>query len=126
MSDALRHDVRHFMQCNKHQRIRVNEFRTILQLFDFNSQCYEVFRRWYIDGRMYYHIIIDKENPIAGIKELRYIDPRKLRKVREIRKKKDEKTSKGKDYDKDDLEEEDDEEDVGIARVAKRTYRRKS
>ncbi len=42
------------------------------------------------DGRMYYHIIIDKENPAEGIKELRYIDPRKLRKVREIKKQKDE------------------------------------
>jgi len=52
----------------------------------------DIFRRYYIDGKMYYHIIIDKENPTQGIKELRYIDPRKLRKVREIKKKKDERT----------------------------------
>jgi hypothetical protein len=52
----------------------------------------DIFRRYYIDGRLYYNVLIDKENPIAGIKELRYIDPRKLRKVREIKKKKDERT----------------------------------
>ena len=52
----------------------------------------DIFRRYYIDGRMNYHIIIDRENPTAGIKELRYIDPRKLRKVREIKKRKDERT----------------------------------
>jgi hypothetical protein len=52
----------------------------------------DIFRRYYIDGRLFYNILIDKENPVAGIKELRYIDPRKLRKVREIKKKKDERT----------------------------------
>jgi hypothetical protein len=52
----------------------------------------DIFRRYYIDGRLYYNVIIDKQNPVAGIKELRYIDPRKLRKVREIKKKKDEQT----------------------------------
>jgi hypothetical protein len=52
----------------------------------------DIFRRYYIDGRLYYNVIIDKQNPVAGIKELRYIDPRKLRKVREIKKKKDERT----------------------------------
>ena len=68
------------------------EFKNVLRMMNFNNLADDIFRRWYIDGRMYYHIIIDKENPVAGVKELRYIDPRKLRKVREIRKKKDERT----------------------------------
>jgi hypothetical protein len=68
------------------------EFNTILRLFNYKNMAQDIFRRYYIDGRLYYHIIIDKENPIEGIKELRYIDPRKLRKVREIKKQKDERT----------------------------------
>jgi Bacteriophage T4-like portal protein (Gp20) len=68
------------------------EFQTILKLMNFNNMAADIFRRYYVDGRMYYHIIIDRENPTQGIKELRYIDPRKLRKVREIKKKKDERT----------------------------------
>jgi len=68
------------------------EFQTILRMLNFNNMSHDIFRRYYIDGRMNYHIIIDRENPMAGIKELRYIDPRKLRKVREIKKRKDERT----------------------------------
>lgn len=65
------------------------EFETILDLLKFNTQQYDVFKTWYVDGRMYYHVIIDESDPRAGIKELRYIDPRKMRKVREVKKKKD-------------------------------------
>ena len=68
------------------------EFTTILKLLNYQNMAQDIFRRYYIDGRMYYHIIIDRENPAAGIKELRYIDPRKLRKVREVKKQKDERT----------------------------------
>ena len=68
------------------------EFHTILRLLNYKHMAQDIFRRYYIDGRLYYNVLIDKENPIAGIKELRYIDPRKLRKVREIKKKKDERT----------------------------------
>jgi len=68
------------------------EFHTILRLFNYKHMAQDIFRRYYIDGRLYYNVIIDKQNPVAGIKELRYIDPRKLRKVREIKKKKDERT----------------------------------
>lgn len=68
------------------------EFDTILRLFNYNNMAQDIFRRYYVDGRMYYHIIVDKENPLDGIKELRYIDPRKLRKVREIKKRKDART----------------------------------
>jgi len=69
-----------------------DEFQNILKLLNYNNMAQDIFRRYYIDGRLYYNVIIDKENPIAGIKELRYIDPRKLRKVRELKKQKDEKT----------------------------------
>jgi hypothetical protein len=68
------------------------EFHTILRLLNYKNMAQDIFRRYYIDGRLYYNIVLDRENPIAGIKELRYIDPRKLRKVREIKKKKDERT----------------------------------
>lgn len=64
------------------------EFEYIIQLLDFNNQSYDVFKRWYVDGRLYYHAIIDKQNPRLGIQELRYIDPRKIRKIREVKKKK--------------------------------------
>ena len=62
------------------------EFREILNLLDFGNQCYDTFRRWYVDGRLYYHIIIDVDSPKKGIQELRYIDPRKIRKVKHIKK----------------------------------------
>jgi len=68
------------------------EFATLLKLLNYNNLAQDIFRRYYVDGRMYYHIIIDRENPLEGIKELRYVDPRKLRKVREVKKKKDERT----------------------------------
>jgi hypothetical protein len=67
----------------KIKQIIEQEFQQILKLLEFDSQPYEVFRRWYIDGRLYYHVIID--DPAMGIRELRYLDPRKIRKVREIK-----------------------------------------
>lgn len=64
------------------QKIR-DEFEIIIKLLDFNNKAYDIFRRWYVDGRIYYHKMIDIKNPRAGIQELRYIDPRKIRRVRE-------------------------------------------
>ena len=58
------------------------EFEEILQLMNFNSYAHDIFRKWYVDGRLPYHIIIDQDKPAGGIKELRYIDPTKLRKVK--------------------------------------------
>jgi hypothetical protein len=69
-----------------------DEFNNILRLLDFNSKSHDIFRRWYIDGRIYYHKIVNTSNPKSGIQELRYIDPRKIKKVRKINKKKDQKT----------------------------------
>jgi hypothetical protein len=68
------------------------EFGTILRLLNYNNMAPDIFRRFYIDGRLFYHILIDRENPTMGIKELRYIDPRKIRKVREVKKDKDART----------------------------------
>jgi hypothetical protein len=79
-------------QSDKIKKAIREEFQTVLKLLNYNNMASDIFRRYYIDGKMYYHIIIDKENPTQGIKELRYIDPRKLRKVREVKKKKDERT----------------------------------
>jgi hypothetical protein len=63
------------------------EFDGALRLLDFNKYAYDIFRRWYIDGRLYYHVVIDVDKPQDGIKELRYVDPRKIRKIREVAKK---------------------------------------
>lgn len=63
----------------------VQEFDGVLKLLEFNDLSYEVFKRWYVDGRLYYHAIVDPENPQIGITELRYIDPRKIRKIREVK-----------------------------------------
>jgi len=60
------------------------EFDRVLQLLDFNVKGHDIFRRWYVDGRIYYHKVIDKKETRKGIKELRYIDPRKIKKVREV------------------------------------------
>jgi hypothetical protein len=68
------------------------EFDNILTLLNFKNLGQDIFRRYYVDGRLYYNIILDKENPNAGIQELRYTDPRKLSKIREIRKVKDKTT----------------------------------
>ena len=68
------------------------EFENILDLLDFNKSAFDIVRRWYIDGRMYYHVIIDITKPGDGIKEMRYIDPRKLRKIREVKRKRDSKS----------------------------------
>jgi len=65
-----------------------DEFSNVLNLLNFQNRAYEIYRRWYIDGRLYYHVMIDEKHTKDGIKELRYVDPRKIRKVREVSKKK--------------------------------------
>ena len=73
------------------QKIR-EEFNEVLRLLDFNQKGHDIFRRWYVDGRIYYHKIIDPKQPRKGMKEVRYIDPRKIKKVREAEKGVDPKT----------------------------------
>ena len=62
------------------------EFKTILDLLDFDKKCHEIYRNWYIDGRLYYHKVIDLKKPQEGIQELRYIDAMKMRYVRKTKK----------------------------------------
>ena len=64
-----------------------SEFKYILDLLDFDKKAHEIYRNWYIDGRLYYHKIIDLKNPQEGIQELRYIDALKIRYVRQMKKK---------------------------------------
>ena len=73
---------------NVKKQIR-EEFQNVLRLLKFDTRAYDIFRRWYIDGKIYYHKMIDPANPRDGITELRYIDPRKIRKVVEMERKKD-------------------------------------
>ena len=69
------------------KRIR-EEFKYILELLDFDKKSHEIYRNWYIDGRLYYHKVVDLKNPHEGIQELRYIDAMKMRYVRQSKKKK--------------------------------------
>lgn len=73
----------------KVKKIIEEEFEYILKLLNFGNNGHEIFRRWYIDGRLFYHIVIDEVLPDAGIQEIRYIDPRRIRKIREIQKMRD-------------------------------------
>ena len=73
------------------RKIRL-EFGEILRLLNFEQKGHDIFRRWYIDGRIFYHKIIDTKNPRRGITELRYIDSSKIKKVRELKKNIDTKT----------------------------------
>jgi hypothetical protein len=68
------------------------EFQNVLKMLNFSNLADDLFKRWYIDGRLFYHIVVNDKNPKEGIQELRYIDPRKIRKVREIKKDRDPKT----------------------------------
>ena len=63
-----------------------NEFKYIKEMMDFDRKCHEIFRNWYIDGRLYYMKVIDIKNPQFGIQDLRYIDPMKMRYIRQEKK----------------------------------------
>jgi hypothetical protein len=62
------------------------EFKYIKEILDFDKKCHEIFRNWYVDGRIYYHKVIDLKKPEEGIKEVRYIDPMKMRFIRQHKK----------------------------------------
>ena len=68
------------------------EFQNVLRLLDFSNMGSDIFRGWYIDGRLFYQVLIDEKQPRLGIQELVYIDPRKIKKVRTVIKKKDPRT----------------------------------
>jgi hypothetical protein len=76
-------------QSDKIKKMINDEFEYIIELLNFSWNGHDIFRRWYVDGRLYYHKIIDQKNPKRGLLELRPIDPTKIRKVREIKKERD-------------------------------------
>ncbi len=65
-----------------------DEFVQVLRLLKFNDRGHEIFRQWYIDGRLYYQVLLDPNNVKSGIAELRFIDPRKIRKIKNVKKEK--------------------------------------
>ena len=67
---------------DKLKEIIRTEFKHIKKLLGFDRKCHEIFRTWYIDGRVYYHKVIDLKKPEEGIQEVRYIDPLKIRLIR--------------------------------------------
>lgn len=68
------------------------EFDNVTKLLHFNNNAHDIFRKWYIDGRLFYHMIVDDKNPKNGIVELRPVDPLKIRKVRQVVEDKDPRT----------------------------------
>ena len=70
-----------------------DEFNKVLNLLDFSNGGSDIFRRWYIDGRLFYQVLIDEKQPALGIQELLYLDPRKIKKVRTVVKKRDPRTN---------------------------------
>jgi len=71
---------------DKLKKVIREEFKYIKELLDFDKKAHEIFRNWYVDGRLYYHKVIDLKKPQEGIKELRYIDPMKMRFIRQEKK----------------------------------------
>jgi hypothetical protein len=82
----------HLEMNNGIKELIVDEFNKILNLVHFKGTAYELFRRWYVDGRLFFHVIIDETKTNNGIKELRQIDPTKIRKIKEVERIKDPKT----------------------------------
>ena len=76
----------------KIKRLIRKEFDSVLSLLEFEQKGHDIFRRWYVDGRIFFHKVIDPKNPKKGITSLRYIDATKIRKVREVKKEKDQAT----------------------------------
>ena len=68
------------------KRVIREEFRAIKEMMDFDKKCHEIFRNWYVDGRVYYLKVIDVKDPLAGIQDIRYIDPLKMKYIRQEKK----------------------------------------
>ena len=63
-----------------------DQFQQILKILNFNDECFDLFKRWYVDGKLYFYVTVDPKEPKKGIKSLKYVDPRKIRKVVEYQK----------------------------------------
>ena len=89
-------DLSNLSASDKLKDIIREEFKYLKEIMDFDKKCHEIFRNWYVDGRIYYHKLIDFNNPSDGIKEVRYIDALKIKYVRKL--KKDNKDAFGVNY----------------------------
>ena len=78
-------DLENLPASEKLKELVREEFKSIKEIMDFDKKCHEILRNWYIDGRIYYHKVIDIQKPEEGIKEVRYIDPLKIKLVRKLK-----------------------------------------
>jgi hypothetical protein len=76
-------------QADNVKKLIIEEFDNVLRLLDFTNSSYDLFKRWYVDGRLFYHVVIDSKRPENGIQMMRQIDPTKIRKIKEVVKEKD-------------------------------------
>jgi len=94
VANELKEPVRvntEFLPYGKDIRRKIEEeFSGILKLMNFNTKGHDIFRRWYVDGRIFYQKVIDRNSTMKGITELKYLDPRKIKRIREVRKKRPE------------------------------------
>ena len=88
--EAVRVNVNNLPYGNDVRRKIEDEFKEVLRLMNFNTKGHDIFRRWYVDGRIFYQKIIDRNATTKGITELKYLDPRKIKRIREVRKKRPE------------------------------------
>jgi len=89
-------DLSNLPASDKLKEIIREEFKYLKEVMDFDKKCHEIFRNWYVDGRIYYHKVIDFNKPSDGIKEIRYIDALKIKYIRKL--KKDNKDAFGSQY----------------------------
>jgi hypothetical protein len=89
-------DLSNLPASDKLKEIIREEFKYLKEVMDFDKKCHEIFRNWYVDGRIYYHKVIDFNKPSEGIKEVRYIDALKIKYIRKL--KKDSKDAFGTEY----------------------------
>ena len=88
--EAVRVNVENLPYGKDVRRKIEDEFKEVLRLMQFNTKGHDIFRRWYIDGRIFYQKVIDRNSTTRGITELKYLDPRKIKRIREVRKKRPE------------------------------------
>jgi hypothetical protein len=88
--EAVRVNVNHLPYGKDVRRKIEDEFKEVLRLMQFNTKGHDIFRRWYVDGRIFYQKVIDRNSTTKGITELKYLDPRKIKRIREVRKKRPE------------------------------------
>lgn len=91
--DTLKISLDKVRLTNPVKEIIYQEFNKVVDLLQFREKSYEIFRKWYVDGRLYYHVVINENQPDAGIQELRFVDPRKIKRVVEFEEVRDQNTN---------------------------------